>query len=441
MRRLNTSTFLFAALLLAQPALADSDTKNPVSSVASAQPVSSETSAQPVSSETSAQPVSTEAAAEAVSSAPSVERSQPQKQPVRLSRDEICQMIEEAASGEALPFEFLARLIWQESKFNPQAVSPAGAQGIAQFMPKTATGRGLANPFEPLAALHESAEFLRELVNQFGNLGLAAAAYNAGPKRVQDWLAKRGVLPRETQNYVHIITGYRPDKWVASEPPALETAEFKSFGCTEIAKLVAQRRNTAVIERLASLVSQRMSQKSGSEALAPQAHGQALAGHPRSTARNGILAKRGTPPATKMRIEQVAKLVARPGKQPRMERIIKITAQSRNQPRVGQVAKLVERPGKQPRMERIIKITAQSRNQPRVETVSRVADRRTGPDAKAKGTSRPVQVAANLAKGKTAAVSAQKKTAAPVRVAANTHANADKACSAKGAARKSCRAA
>src|SRR5262249_27698533 len=137
----------------------------------------------------------------------------------------ICQMIEQAANGEDLPFEFLARLIWQESNFNPHAVSRAGAQGIAQFMPKTASERGLADPFEPASALQESAEFLRELRQQFGNVGLAAAAYNAGPKRVQDWLAKRATLPRETQNYVETITGRPAQRWAAAEPTFDEDAE------------------------------------------------------------------------------------------------------------------------------------------------------------------------------------------------------------------------
>ena len=88
------------------------------------------------------------------------------------------------------------RLLWQESRFDPAAVRPAGAQGIAQFMPVTAAMRGLTNAFEPLLALRESASYLRELRTTFrGNLGLAAAAYNAGPGAVEAWLARRSVLP------------------------------------------------------------------------------------------------------------------------------------------------------------------------------------------------------------------------------------------------------
>ena len=109
-------------------------------------------------------------------------------------RNSVCLMIESAARANNLPLEFFARVIWQESRFQPGVVGPRTrsgerAQGIAQFMPRTAAERGLLDPFDPVQALPKSAEFLRELADQFGNLGLAAAAYNAGPQRVRDWLA------------------------------------------------------------------------------------------------------------------------------------------------------------------------------------------------------------------------------------------------------------
>jgi hypothetical protein len=104
-------------------------------------------------------------------------------------------------------------LIRQESNFDPYSVSHKGAQGIAQFMPGTARWRGLADPFEPQQALHESARWLGELREQFGNLGLAAAAYNAGPRRVLEWLGGRGNLPGETRAYVRIITGRSVEEW------------------------------------------------------------------------------------------------------------------------------------------------------------------------------------------------------------------------------------
>src|SRR3954447_5141498 len=139
--------------------------------------------------------------------------------------DEICRTLAQAAADNDLPEEFFTRLIWQESRFNPSAVSPAGAQGIAQFMPGTAAMRGLINAFEPLEALRESASYLRELRTTFrGNLGLAAAAYNAGPGQVEAWLAGRGSLPFETQAYVRIVTGYAAEAWTLKPPPQLESS-------------------------------------------------------------------------------------------------------------------------------------------------------------------------------------------------------------------------
>ena len=134
----------------------------------------------------------------------------------------ICLMVESAARSHQLPLEFFARVIWQESRFRSDAVGPLTrsgqrAQGIAQFMPGTANERRLLDPFDPVQALPKSAEFLDELRRQFGNLGLAAAAYNAGPKRVQDWLDGTGTMPAETRNYVRAITGSAIEEWAAAQ--------------------------------------------------------------------------------------------------------------------------------------------------------------------------------------------------------------------------------
>jgi hypothetical protein len=150
----------------------------------------------------------------------------------------ICLMAEAAANANGLPFEFFARLIWQESRFRPDAIGPvtrsgARARGIAQFMPGTASERGLLDPHDPVQALPKSAEFLRELRNEFGNLGLAAAAYNAGPRRVRDWLEGRGGLPAETQHYVETITGRPAAEWAKAgtgKPP--EAGEPRSSPIT-----------------------------------------------------------------------------------------------------------------------------------------------------------------------------------------------------------------
>src|SRR5215218_9035551 len=129
------------------------------------------------------------------------------------SKTELCSTVASVAKANNLPLLFFANLIHQESGFKPHVISPAGAQGIAQFMPRVAASYGLTNPFEPIAALKASGKLLADLVLQFGNLGLAAAAYNAGPKRVLDWMAKRGKLPADTRQYVHSITGYPAEHW------------------------------------------------------------------------------------------------------------------------------------------------------------------------------------------------------------------------------------
>jgi hypothetical protein len=122
-------------------------------------------------------------------------------------------LITEAALKSSLPPEFLIRLIRQESAFNPHALSPKGAQGVAQFMPATAAERGLKNPFDPQESLFKAAELLKDLRDRFGNWGLACAAYNAGPERIRQWLVGSSALPAETRHYVLVITGREPEEW------------------------------------------------------------------------------------------------------------------------------------------------------------------------------------------------------------------------------------
>jgi Transglycosylase SLT domain/SPOR domain len=163
----------------------------------------------------------------------------------RALRDTICPVLENEARARDLPAVFFARLVWQESRFNPDALSPKGAQGIAQFMPATAAERGLLDAFDPATALAESAQFLRDLLDEFGNLGLAAAAYNAGPQRVRDWLAGNAVLPTETEDYVLAITGRSAAEWAEADgaTPALAGKEVASFqtACRELAAIIKAR--------------------------------------------------------------------------------------------------------------------------------------------------------------------------------------------------------
>jgi hypothetical protein len=153
--------------------------------------------------------------------------------------DSICSALAAAATENDLPIDFFTRLIWQESRFDPMAVSRAGAQGVAQFMPATARWRGLADPFDPLEAIAQSAKLLRDLRREFGNLGLAAAAYNAGPGRVRDWLAGRGGLPRETRAYMRLVTGQSAEQWSGGKADPVEMHIANTVPCRQIAGLFA----------------------------------------------------------------------------------------------------------------------------------------------------------------------------------------------------------
>ena len=149
------------------------------------------------------------------------------------SKAQLCDAALMVAEANNLPPSFFTKLIQQESGFRPNALSSAGALGIAQFMPQTASSRGLADPLEPIGALAASGKYLAELVRLFGNLGLAAAAYNAGPGRVQAWIANRSNLPAETRYYVHKITGRAAQYWVADQRRGSEMQFSSSEHCPE----------------------------------------------------------------------------------------------------------------------------------------------------------------------------------------------------------------
>jgi cell wall-associated NlpC family hydrolase len=107
-----------------------------------------------------------------------------------------------AASRYGVDASVLAAMANQESGFNSQAVSPAGAQGLMQFMPSTAAGLGV-NPLDPNSAIDGAARYLSTLTKQFGSTDVALAAYNAGPGTVSRY---GGIPPySETQNYVRNV--------------------------------------------------------------------------------------------------------------------------------------------------------------------------------------------------------------------------------------------
>jgi hypothetical protein len=147
------------------------------------------------------------------------------------SVETLCQALLTSAQRNDLPVTFFANLIWQESGFQHDAVSSAGALGIAQFMPAVAMEVGLGNPLDPHEALPASAKLLHSLREQFGNLGFAAAAYNAGPHRVSDWLEHGRTLPVETQNYVTRVTGRSIEVWRKSPQNDLQVAFVRPLPC------------------------------------------------------------------------------------------------------------------------------------------------------------------------------------------------------------------
>lgn len=137
---------------------------------------------------------------------------------------DVCRVIGASARANGLDAGFFARLVWRESLFDASAVSPAGAQGIAQFIPETAKRRGLADAFNPAEALVVSARYLADLRDAYGNIGLAAAAYNGGEARVERFIAEEGGLAAETRAYVMAITGHSAEAWRDAPPATVDLA-------------------------------------------------------------------------------------------------------------------------------------------------------------------------------------------------------------------------
>ena len=108
-----------------------------------------------------------------------------------------------AEAKYALPTGLLDALVWTESRYNPLAVSRAGAAGLGQLMPATAKDLGIGNRFDPLSNIDGAARYLRQMIDKFGVVHLALAAYNAGPRAVE----RAGGIPRngETPAYVRNV--------------------------------------------------------------------------------------------------------------------------------------------------------------------------------------------------------------------------------------------
>lgn len=132
----------------------------------------------------------------------------------------IQQLISRVSKEQGVPENILYAVMRQESGYNPRAVSPVGAQGLMQLMPSTAASLGLKgnDVWDPYKNLTAGAKYLKQMYTKFGSLAKGLAAYNAGPGRLQEALAKGGdnwslYLPSETRNYVASISkkmGYKP---------------------------------------------------------------------------------------------------------------------------------------------------------------------------------------------------------------------------------------
>jgi len=118
-----------------------------------------------------------------------------------------------AALRHNLPEELIRAVIKVESNFNPRAVSAAGAKGLMQLMDGTARGLGVLDSFDPVQNIEGGATYLRNMLDRFGSLPLALAAYNAGPGAVQQY----GGIPafEETQRYVQQVLALSNRDWEA----------------------------------------------------------------------------------------------------------------------------------------------------------------------------------------------------------------------------------
>lgn len=145
-----------------------------------------------------------------------------------MTRDQIIQLVRAKAASCGIDPDWAQAQIQAESNFDPQAVSPAGAQGLAQFMPATWRQYGHGDPFDPSDAMDAYCRYMTYLLNRYnGDYVLATAAYNAGPGRVD----QAGGVPNiaETRNYVARIQATYKQLAKADGPPKGLTIDKNSL--------------------------------------------------------------------------------------------------------------------------------------------------------------------------------------------------------------------
>ena len=161
---------------------------------------------------------------------------------------DTCNAIQAFSNRHGLNTDFFARLIWQESRFDPNALSHANARGIAQFIPSTAKLRGLKDPYNPADALEHSAQYLAEMARRYGNEGMAAIGYNGGERRAEGFLDGKGLAP-ETVNYVPIITGLNAEDWRDSAPKNHDMRLSKTVPFINACYAMAKKRRITPLAR------------------------------------------------------------------------------------------------------------------------------------------------------------------------------------------------
>lgn len=171
------------------------------------------------------------------------------------ARPSMNDLINSISARQHLDPDLINSVIHAESAFNPRAVSPKGAQGLMQLMPKTSTELGVSNAFDPQANIEGGTRYLRELLERYDfDLIKALAAYNAGPERVEQY---RGVPPYyETRAYVARIVRDFNQKKLAQKAKTQPSATHK----TGAARAHATRGKAAAVPGRAPVVATQQSE-------------------------------------------------------------------------------------------------------------------------------------------------------------------------------------